>query len=97
VIARSDDDGVTWTPATMILPGSFQTAPTPVVVVNGTLYRTMEDSSVGVGALLMWARADADLLSPASWSRSTALAAPKGPNGEAVDWQVSRVGYAARA
>jgi hypothetical protein len=71
-ISKSTDLGKSFSKPSVILQGSFQTAPTPVVSVNGTLYRSMEDSSVGgVGALVMWADADADLLQASSWSRSS--------------------------
>jgi hypothetical protein len=78
-ISKSTDSGTTWTVPSVILQGSFQTAPTPVVNVNGTLFRSMEDSSVGgVGALVMWASAAVgggavDLLQPSSWSRSSSI------------------------
>ena len=56
----------------VLLHGSFQTAPSPVITVNGTIFRSMEDSSVpGVGAFVMWAAAGSDLLQPGSWERSS--------------------------
>ena len=86
-ISKSTDQGQSFGPPAVILQGSYQTGPCPVISVNGTLYRTMEDSSVGVGALLMWADESADLLSPASWSHSASLVAPSAPGGKHVDWQ----------
>ena len=86
-ISKSTDHGQSFGPPAVILQGSYQTGPCPVISVNGTLYRTMEDSSVGVGALLMWADESADLLSPESWSHSASLPAPPAPGGKRVDWQ----------
>ena len=72
VISKSTDSGRSWTEPVVLLHGSFQTAPTPVINVNNTLFRSMEDSSVpGVGAFVMWAKADSNLLDPAAWSRSS--------------------------
>ena len=59
VIAKSTDDGTTWSKPSILFPGSFQTAPTPVVESNGVIYRTMEESSSsskGTDALMLWVR-----------------------------------------
>lgn len=42
VIARSKDEGTTWSTPVTLFHGSFATGPTPVISLNGTLYRTME-------------------------------------------------------
>jgi hypothetical protein len=78
VISKSTDGGSSWAAPVTILQGSFQTAPTPAVLINGRYYRAMEDSAVpadarGCGAFVMWADASSDLTLPASWSRSNAL------------------------
>ncbi len=86
-ISKSTDQGKSFSAPKVILQGSYQTGPCPVISVNGTLFRTMEDSSVGVGALLMWADEGSDLLSADSWSHSAPLPAPPTPSGKRVDWQ----------
>ena len=95
-ISKSSDSGVSWSEPVVILQGSYQTGPCPTIAVNGTLYRTMEDSSVGCGALVMWAKEGSDLLSAASWSHSKSLLAPPAPgsdsdsgsgSGKGVSWQ----------
>jgi len=98
VIAKSSDGGYTWTIPSVVLQGSFQTAPTPSIMVNGTIFRSMEESTVtkerhavGVGAFIMWAPADADLLHASSWHRSSSIAAPRGPNNETLGWQEGSV------
>ena len=78
VITRSKDAGLTWCPPVTLFNGSFATGPTPIIRVNGTLYRSMEGPDDPDKALVIWARADADLLSPASWSVSHG---PDGRNG----------------
>ena len=88
VITKSADDGHTWTEPRVILQGSFQTGPTPTIAVNGTLYRTMEDSSTrgGCGAFIMFAPAASDLLDASSWSRSSVVPEQM-HGGKAVHWQ----------
>ena len=88
VITKSTDSGHSWTVPSVLLHGSFQTGPTPTISVNGTLFRTMEDSATTPypGAFVMWAPATSDLTSAASWSRSNAIGAPPSPKGH-VDWQ----------
>jgi hypothetical protein len=46
VITQSTDQGKSWSSPTVLFHGSFQTAPTPVILVNGTYFRSMEDSAV---------------------------------------------------
>lgn len=84
-ISKSTDSGVSWSDPVVILQGSYQTGACPTISVNGTLYRTMEDSSIGCGALVMWAKEGSDLLSPTAWSHSKPILAPPSPGGAASD------------
>jgi hypothetical protein len=85
VIRRSADGGRTWTvpqdPATGLLRtnGSFHTAPTPLIVHEGRVWRAMEDT-LGPGgwgtsfrSFIMSAPENADLLNAASWTSSVPL------------------------
>lgn len=50
VIMRSDDEGKTWTvPANensgLLLQGQYHTAPVPVVIHNGRIWRAVENAS----------------------------------------------------
>ena len=88
VLSRSIDGGHSWSTPSVVLRGSYQTGPTPMATLNGVIYRTMEDSSVGVGALVMWARTTDDLLDASSWQHSAPLTAPPAPaDGRRRDWQ----------
>lgn len=85
VIVRSTDGGMTWTKPSdqengLIFPDlSYHTAPVPVVVHGGRIWRTMEDEK-GPGkwgtnfrAFLLSAPEDADLLKASSWTMSDTL------------------------
>lgn len=85
VILRSQDQGRTWTNPTgprsgLILEGAYHTAPMPVLVHNGRLWRAMEDASLGnrwgsrYGTFMMSAPVEADLLNRDSWVSSNVLA-----------------------
>ncbi|HUG89739.1 MAG TPA: sialidase family protein [Planctomycetaceae bacterium] len=85
VILRSDDEGRTWTQPSdeqsgLLADGLFHTAPVPVVVHDGRLWRAMEDATGGekwgerYRAFMMSAPAEADLLDAKSWTRSNLLA-----------------------
>ena len=81
-VRRSDDGGETWTdPADtehgLITPtGEYHTAPGPVVVHDGRLWRGVEDAGNGTkwgyrySAMMMSAPVDADLLKADSWTFS---------------------------
>ena len=85
VIMRSADNGLTWTKPVdektgLLRPDlSYHTAPTPVIVHNGRIWRTMEDEKGGGGwgrtfrAMIMSAPADADLLDAKNWTFSDNL------------------------
>lgn len=85
VILRSDDEGATWTKPQdastgLLLEGEYHTAPMPVVVHRGRIWRAMEDAMGGVQwgqryrAFMMSAPVDADLLNAESWTSSAVLA-----------------------
>lgn len=99
VIRRSTDGGRTWTEAKDANSGllfadlSYHTAPMPVVVHQGRIWRAMEDEKTGGGwghmfrAFVMSAPVGADLLNASSWTASNAL--PRDPgwlDGEFRGW-----------
>jgi hypothetical protein len=89
VIRRSTDGGRTWTEAENATSGllfpdlSYATAPMPVVIYNGRIWRTMEDEKSGGGwghsfrALMMSAPVEADLLVASNWTSTNAI--PRDP------------------
>lgn len=84
-IVKSTDGGLTWTKPKDSNSGlifsdlSYHTAPVPVVIHGGRIWRTMEDEKGPGGwgtnfrAFLMSAAVDSDLLKAASWSFSDRL------------------------
>ncbi|MFW6170847.1 MAG: hypothetical protein ACODAD_10190 [Planctomycetota bacterium] len=90
VIRKSTDGGRNWTEAKDENSGllfadlSYHTAPVPVVVHQGRIWRAMEDEKGGKGwghsfrAFMMSAAVDADLLKASSWTASTPL--PRDPD-----------------
>lgn len=81
VLYRSDDDGKTWSTPTdadrgLLRPGENHTAPMPVIVHNGRVWRALEDAGNGdkwgqrYSPLMMSAPVDADLLKASSWTFS---------------------------
>ncbi len=86
VIRKSIDNGTTWTiPTTdhtgLLRRGKYHTAPTPVVVHGGRIWRAMEDAlgpstvfAKQYRALMMSAPVNSDLLDSASWTVSNPLA-----------------------
>jgi hypothetical protein len=88
VIRRSTDGGRTWTtPAEaktgLLAEGEFHTAPMPVLLHAGRIWRAVEDASGGKEwgkrymAMMLSAPLDADLLDRASWTFSNAI--PRDP------------------
>jgi beta-glucanase (GH16 family) len=85
-IRRSGDGGHTWTTPVdemsgILFPDSqYHTAPMPVVIHNGRIWRAMEDGQNGTQwgrrfrAFMMSAPVDADLLQAANWTASNRLA-----------------------
>ena len=80
VIRRSDDSGKTWSEPAVIADGQWHTAPMPVIEHDCRIWRAVEDAHTSdkwgerYRALMMSAPAAADLLDPASWTFSNALA-----------------------
>lgn len=74
VIYRSDDRGTTWSAPTTILPGTYHTGDTPVLIHEGRIYKTFEQHMGGgwgqYEALVVSAAIGDDLLDPASWTRT---------------------------
>lgn len=84
IIRKSLDEGKTWTSPTNSKNGllmgqskSYHSAPVPVVINNGRIWRAMEDNIPLGGrnfrAFVMSAPVDADLLDSVSWTCSTPL------------------------
>ena len=85
VIFRSSDRGQTWTAPNdaangLLLEGEYHTAPVPVIVHDGRIWRAIEDAGGGdkwghrYRAMMMSAPVDADLLNAASWTCSNYIA-----------------------
>src|SRR5690606_35347442 len=82
---ESLDAGYTWSEPTneedgLLLKGEFHTAPVPMVVHNGRIWRAMETAHGPIrewgkrlGAMVMSAPVEADLLRADSWVCSTPL------------------------
>jgi hypothetical protein len=82
IIRRSDDGGKTWTEPVdennglLVDGGRFHTAPVPMVVHNGRIWRAMEYIRPGAPrfhSFIMSAPVDADLLKAESWTVSNRL------------------------
>lgn len=91
VIRRSTDGGVTWNgPAYLTEDAGYHTAPVPIAIQGGRLWRGMEFHPPGrwgfFEAMVMSAPADADLLDPANWRFSERLPYPKQAAGEGEHW-----------
>lgn len=99
VILRSTDNGKSWTTpkdkatGLLLANGEYHTAPVPVVIHNGRLWRAVEDA-MGPGgwgsryrAFMMSAPVDADLLQADSWTCSNRLGRnPKWLDGKFGGW-----------
>lgn len=85
VIRRSDDGGHTWTSPKdsktgVILTGQYHTAPVPVVIYNGRVWRAVENASSPdmrwpqrYSAMMLSASVKSDLLDANSWRHSNFL------------------------
>ncbi|MBN1126695.1 MAG: hypothetical protein JXA82_16950, partial [Sedimentisphaerales bacterium] len=85
VILKSTDSGHSWTSpespeSGLLLQGEYHTAPVPVVVHDGRIWRAMEDAMGGTRwgqryrAIMMSAPVNADLLRADSWTSSNWIA-----------------------
>lgn len=98
VIIRSRDGGQTWTKPGdaehgLLRTGENHTAPVPVVIHNGRVWRAIEDAGGDTvwgqryGAVMMSAPADANLLKASNWTISAPLARkPEWLNGKFNAW-----------
>ena len=73
-ICRSDDGGLTWTSAEdshsgIILEGLYHTAPVPMLVHGGRIWRACEDYP-DKNPFMISAPADCDLLEASNWTRT---------------------------
>ena len=98
VIRRSTDGGLSWTSPVdaksgLLAEGQFHTAPMPMLVHGGKLWRAVEDARGGKEwgkrymAVMASAPLDADLLDRASWTFSNALPSDSSwLNGKFIGW-----------
>ncbi|WP_017260027.1 T9SS type A sorting domain-containing protein [Pedobacter arcticus] len=97
VIHKSTDGGNTWTSSTnasngLLLPGRFHTAPTPVVVHNGRVWKAFEespdpDNERDFHSFVFSAPVGSDLLQASSWTKSTTVALnPSWFNADKTEW-----------
>lgn len=85
IIRRSTDEGVHWTdPETgdsgLLLEGEYHTAPMPVIIHNGRIWRALENArsdtekwGVRYSAMVISAPVDADLLKSSNWKTTNFL------------------------
>ncbi|WP_293299543.1 hypothetical protein [Pedobacter sp. UBA4863] len=83
IIYRSTDGGNSWTKGLdenngLLFKGRYHTAPVPVVVHNGRIWRAYEETigdepNRDFHALVISAPVDADLLKASSWTRSNSI------------------------
>ena len=85
IIRRSADEGVHWTdPETgdsgLLLEGEYHTAPMPVIIHNGRIWRALENArsdtekwGVRYSAMVISAPVDADLLKSSNWKTTNFL------------------------
>jgi hypothetical protein len=85
IIRRSFDGGVTWSEPSdqkngLLLEGEYHTAPMPVILHNGRLWRALENAKsyttswgIRYSAMVISAPADSDLLDAGNWRATNAL------------------------
>lgn len=85
IIRRSDDGGISWSePAGsdsgLLLEGEYHTAPVPVIIHNGRIWRAIENArsytekwGVRYSAMVISAPVDADLLDASAWKTTNFL------------------------
>lgn len=97
IIHKSTDGGNTWTAATstsngILVEGRYHTAPTPVVVHNGRIWKAFEespdpDNERDFYSFVYSAPIGADLLNASSWTKSTTVALnPAWFNADNPEW-----------
>lgn len=102
VIRRSSDGGRTWTTPSdekngVLLTGRYHTAPVPVIVSNGRIWRAYEESESAkhrrrFSAFLLSAPEDADLLDAASWTSTNRVGfEPRWLNVSKHEWSEGNV------
>ncbi|MEO6915108.1 MAG: exo-alpha-sialidase [Chitinophagaceae bacterium] len=86
IIRKSMDDGISWSDPTsdengLLREGRYHTAPTPVIVYNGRVWRAMEHANgpSGLwarmfGAFMLSAAVNSNLLNASSWTTSEEIA-----------------------
>lgn len=82
-IMRSTDGGLTWTKPVagsgiLFKGGNYHTGPVPVVIYKGRVWRAFEEepelnNKSSIGAFVISAPEQADLLQPSSWTRTNAV------------------------
>jgi mannose-6-phosphate isomerase-like protein (cupin superfamily) len=87
LLRTSDDNGLHWSdPHFLTKDAGYHTAPVPVVVHGGRIYRAFEYHPAGpwgsFEAFIMSAPVDADLTTAASWTFSKRLSFPVGDEGD---------------
>ena len=95
VIRRSDNGGTTWTTpldastGRFPTPGRYVTAPVPVLVDHGRIWRSFEIVEAGdLREVVMSAPVDADLLDTTAWISTTHLRSDKSwLNGDFLSWE----------
>lgn len=85
IIRRSTDGGVHWTDpengdSGLLLEGEYHTAPVPVIIHNGRIWRALENArsdtekwGIRYSAMVISAPVDADLLKASSWKATNFL------------------------
>jgi hypothetical protein len=99
IIRRSNDGGISWSePADslsgLLLKGEYHTAPMPVVIHNGRLWRAIENAKSyspawgrRYSAMVISAPVDADLLNASSWTSTNGLPSDSAYlNGKFIGW-----------
>jgi hypothetical protein len=86
VIRTSDDNGRSWGDAHYLTEETgYHTAPVPMAIRNGRIYRAFEYHPVGpwgsFQAFVMWASVGSDLTKSSSWSSSNRLSFPLSDEG----------------
>lgn len=85
IIRRSTDGGITWSNPSgskngLLLKGEYHTAPMPVVIHNGRIWRAIENAKSDIkkwgirySAMVISAPVDADLMDASSWTATNHL------------------------